>query len=80
MHISKISAYSFCGNSFVIAYDDSISQERRKFIRENIIYETMRYQEIYEKEPRLDEYQLKNSELSPLTHLTSPSVKSKCNV
>lgn len=44
----------------VIAYDDSVSQERRKFIREHYEYETMPYQSIYEKEPRLDEYQLKN--------------------
>ena len=44
----------------VIAYDDAISQERRQLIREDYEYQTMPYYSIYEKEPRLDEYQLKN--------------------
>jgi len=46
------------GDDNVIAYDDEISQERRKFIRENYEYENMPYQRIYEKEPCLEEYQL----------------------
>lgn len=42
----------------VIAFDDSVSQERREYIRDHYIYENMRYQSIYEKEPRLDSYPL----------------------
>lgn len=62
MKIQAINLYkvlSFKGSDDnVIAYDDMISQERRRFIRDNYEYENMRYQDIYEKEPRLDEYQL----------------------
>lgn len=43
-----------------IAYDDEISQQRRNYIRSH--YESWNnglYQDIYEKEPRLEEYELK---------------------
>ncbi|MBO6257321.1 hypothetical protein J6N69_04740 [bacterium] len=43
----------------IIGYDDSVSQERRKYIRQHYENEIMPYQSIYEKEPRLDEYKLK---------------------
>ena len=43
----------------IIGYDDSVSQNRRKYIREHYENEIMPYQSIYEKEPRLDEYKLK---------------------
>ena len=42
-----------------IAYDDEISQQRRNYIRSH--YESWNnglYQDIYEKEPRLEEYEL----------------------
>lgn len=41
-----------------IAYDDAISKQRRDFIRENYNNEHMPYYSIYEKEHRLDNYQL----------------------
>ena len=62
MKIQPVSLYkipSFKSNDDnIIAYDDEISQERRKFIREIHEYETMPYYSIYENEPRLDEYEM----------------------
>ncbi len=63
MKIQPVNLYrvqGFRGNDDdnVIAYDDEISRERRRIIRENITAETMPNYSIYEKEPRLDEYQL----------------------
>lgn len=43
-----------------IAYDDAISQQRRNFIRFHYAsWNNGFYQDIYEKEPRLEEYELK---------------------
>lgn len=42
----------------VLGFDDAISRERRSFIREHYNGYKMPYQSIYEKEPRLEEYQL----------------------
>ncbi len=42
----------------VFAYDDSVSQERRQAIREHYNKWAIPYYSIYEKEPRLGEYQL----------------------
>lgn len=63
MKIQPVSLYkfqSFKGNDDdnVIAYDDDISRERREYIRMFHEYENMPYYSIYEKEPRLDQYQL----------------------
>ena len=45
-------------NEFVIGYDDEISKLRREYIREHYYNNVMPYQSIYEREKRLDEFEL----------------------
>ena len=52
---------SFLGqHNDVIGFDDSISQARRSYIREHYASWNMPHQNIYEKEGRLEEYNLNN--------------------
>lgn len=63
MKIAPISNFiAFKSNIYddenVLGFDDAISKERRTFIREHYNEYKMPYQSLYEKEPRLEEYQL----------------------
>ena len=60
MKISPVKLISFkSSENNIIGYDDAISKSRRDFIRCGIEQNQMPYQSIYEKEPRLEEYELK---------------------
>ena len=58
----KVSSINFSHNitfkSEPLAYDDEVSRERRNFIRSHLDYLNFGYSDIYEKEPRLEEYEL----------------------
>ena len=58
----KVSSINFSHNitfkSEPLAYDDEVSRERRNFIRSHLDSLNFGYSDIYEKEPRLEEYEL----------------------
>lgn len=58
----KVSSINFSHNitfkSEPLAYDDEVSRGRRNFIRSHLDSLNFGYSDIYEKEPRLEEYEL----------------------
>ena len=65
MKISCINAYKAPAfksqnpdGEFVLGYDDEISKMRRQHIREHYYDDIMPYQSIYEREKRLEEFEL----------------------
>ena len=63
---------TFKGNFVKIAYDDAISVAKRDFMRKHIEEQIMPYNSIYEREHRLEPYELKKL-IASLTHHTNIS-------
>ena len=60
MRLGSINTYPPTYFKANLGFDDEISQDRRAYIREHYQKTFLPYQDIFEKEKRLDEYSLKN--------------------
>ena len=58
MKVYRVNLHTPQFTSNVLGYDDEISKSRREYIREHYNSYTMPYYSIYEKEGRLEEYEL----------------------
>lgn len=56
----------------VMGFDDSVSSEKRKYIRNHMEQNIMPYRDIFEREHRLSEYELNNL-IGVLTNFTNPN-------